>query len=151
MKINLQIIYIGLIIISCNNSRHFDNLIGSWYHVNKDKGTYREIHIDDSLFVYSYDNADIVIPFNYIVKEDSVFLLENKKNVIEKYQILTTNSSKKRMFLINKNEKLLFIKMDSTIENLNDIFIDFESLDSFSFDFHQRKNNILYSLDDYSQ
>lgn len=64
------------------------------------------------------------------------------------YQILLDKSNKKEISLINKKEKLTFNKMDKTYKNLNDFLVDYESLDSLSKDYFNRRHVILNSLKD---
>ena len=148
MKIKLLLIYISIIFFSCKNSEHYNSINGSWYNVNKDKGTYEEIHIDDSLFIYCFDNCDVLIPFKYFLNGDSIYLGSDKKNISQKHQILVDNSIKGEMCLIMEHETLTFKKLDETYENLNDFLVDYESLDSLSYDYFHRRNNILNSLKD---
>lgn len=146
MKIKLILIYISIIFFSCKNSEHYNSINGSWYSVNKDKGTYEEIHIDDSLFIYCFDNCDVLIPFKYFLNSDSIYLGSDKKNISHKHKILVDNSIKGEMFLIKEHETLIFKKMDDTYENLNNFLVDYESLDSLSLDYHKRKKDIMNSL-----
>lgn len=146
MKIKLLLIYISFLIFSCKSSEHHDSLKGSWYNVDEAKRTYKEIHIDDSLYIYCSDNCDLIIPFNYYLKGDSIYLFVGKDNVRDTYQILFSNSSKREMYLTSKRQKLFLRKMDDKYENLNNFLVDYESLDSLSYDYHQRKKDIMNSL-----
>ncbi len=104
------IVVIVFFLISCVGIKPTKDLRGSWYYFNRDKGSYREIHIDDSLFVYCYDNASIVVPFVYTIKDDSVYLMGNDREVVEKYRLLYSDSSGKKISLINNRESLVFLK-----------------------------------------
>lgn len=143
MKIKLLLIYISIIFFSCTKGENYGSVKGSWYNVNKEEKTYEEIHIDDSLFIYCYDNCNILLTFNYTVKDDSIYLSLDKKNVTYKYQMLFNQSNKEEMVLVNKQEKLIFKKMDEAYENLNDFLIDYESMDSLTYDYFHRRNIIL--------
>ena len=72
----------------------------------------------------------------------------DKNNIEYMYQILLDKSNKKEISLINKKEKLTFNKMDKTYKNLNDFLVDYESLDSLSKDYFNRRHVILNSLKD---
>lgn len=143
MKIKLLLIYISIIFFSCTKGENYDSIKGSWYNVNKEEKTYEEIHIDDSLFIYCYDNCNILLTFNYTIKDDSIYLSLDKKNVEYKYQMLFNQTNKEEMVLVNKQEKLIFKKMDETYENLNDFLIDYESMDFLTHDYFHRRNIIL--------
>lgn len=142
MKIKLMFFCVSLIYCSCNN---IDNktIKGSWYSVNKDAENYEEVHIDDSLFIYCYDNCNVVLTFNYILRNDSIFLFLDNKHVKDNYKIVFANSSQEELHLINKQGKLNFLKMNKTYSNLNEFLISYESLDSLSCDYFQRKKIIM--------
>lgn len=147
-EIRLLLIYISIIFFSCNKGELHDNVKGSWYNINKEEKTYQEIHIDDSIFIYCYNNCDLLLTFNYSIKNDSIYLFFDKNNIEYMYQILLDKSNKKEISLINKKEKLTFNKMDKTYKNLNDFLVDYESLDSLSKDYFNRRHVILNSLKD---
>lgn len=138
------LIYLCLIVFSCRDVNHKD-INGSWYNVDISNKTYEEIHIDDSLFIYCFDNCDILIPFLYSIKDDSIYFL-SQNEVIEKHQIVLCKSNNKMMILGSNLEKKIFEKMESSYDNLNEFLIDFETLDSLSYDYHQRKNILFGSL-----
>lgn len=140
LRNNLLVIGIIVSIVSCNKNMSDVDLKGSWYYLSEDGKSYREIHIDDSLFVPCSDNADIVVPFLYQKKKDSVILMVDKNNVYKKYQIEMSSSGEISMLLISKYDSVLYRKMEFTIKNINHIFIDYNSLDSFCYEFIKRRN-----------
>lgn len=148
MKIKLLIIYMCIMFFSCKKGENHDRLKGSWFSVNKQEKTYEEIHVDDSLFIYCYDNCNVLLTFSYSIKDDSIYLSLDKMSVESKYQMLFNKINKEEMVLINKQKRLDFKKMDETYKNLNDFLIDYESMDSLSNDYFERRNIILSSLND---
>lgn len=148
MKIKVLLIGICIIILSCKKGEKFDGIKGGWYNVNNAEKTYEEIHLDDSLFIYCYDNCNVLLTFNYSIKDDSIYLSLDKKNVKYKYQMLFSKSNKEAMILINKQDTLNFKKLDITYENLNNFLVDYESMDFLSSDYFHRRSIILNSLND---
>mgnify|MGYP000330225891 CR=1 FL=1 len=139
MKHQVVLILIALILSSCNPKISQKTILGSWYNFNKSNNEYHEIHIDDSLFVYIYDNADILLPFDYKLNNDTLYLGAGLDSITKKYKVSRFKRSSKKLFLKDEYEGLVFTKLDTTIQNLNKYFVNFESLDSFSYDYYKRK------------
>jgi len=145
----LIFVYVSFILFAFTRNEKYDEVIkGSWYSLNIEEKTYEEIHINDSLFIYCFDNCDVIIPYKYILKEDSIYLLSNYGNIKEKYMVSYNGDGRKKLNLINKNSRLTFIKMDLTYKELNYFLSDFESLDSLTNDYFIRKNKIMKVLND---
>mgnify|MGYP006285128785 CR=1 FL=1 len=146
MKIKFLIFYASIIFTSCTNDDYIDIIKGSWFSLNKEANTYEEIHIDDSLFIYCHDNCNVLLTYNYSIEEDSIYLFLNENDIESRYQILFDKSNGKVMYLKNRQKKLVFKRIDSTYENLNDFLVGFESLDSLCLDYHQRKRIVMQTL-----
>lgn len=149
MKIMLILIYVSFILLTCTRNEKYDEVIkGSWYNLNIEEKTYEEIHINDSLFIYCFDNCDVIIPYQYFLLEDTIYLLSNNCNIKEKYMISYIGVGKKKLYLINKKSNLTFTKMGFIYKELNYFLSDFETLDSLTNDYFIRKNKIMKVLND---
>jgi len=142
--IKTKFLFIILLVleISCKEYKHSGLITGSWYSVNKDSGLYEEIHINDSLLIYC-NSWGIIIPYNYIICNDSLFIFYVKNEIINKYKISSINEKTNQLILINGNEKFLFIRMDTTFFCLDSIFYNETKLDTFSYNFFLRSRKKL--------
>lgn len=69
-------------------------LQAGWYVVNNDNALYEEIYITNNILA-NYDNViHGLIPFNYEIKNDTIFIFHSRDKIINKYKI----SWKKELF-----------------------------------------------------
>ena len=128
---NIFFLLLVIFIISCNSKRYDNKFIGSWYAFNQKTDQYIEIHIDDSLYLLTGGQADIVITYSYHIKKDSILLDPIQDRTPIKYLVYNDNKLEK-LALINNLDTLLLTRMNTTVENLVNYFENDEMLDSFS-------------------
>ena len=135
----ISIIFFALILSSCNPRIEKNTVLGSWYHFDNSNNEYREIHIDDSLFIYIYDNAEILLPYDYLLEDDTFYLGVGLDSIVKKYKVSHSKRSEKKIILKDEYEKLVFTKMDTIIDDLNNGILNFDSLERFSYNYYNRK------------
>jgi len=132
---------------SCEKLDYHDILKGSWYTIIKDTGRYEEIHLNDSILVYcSGDDAGVIVPLNYLIQKDTIYVFDDNNVITDKYQIKLFEGNNNQILLQNKDKKLLFNRLDTIINNLDSIFTDTITLDAFAFSVSQRAEKIKTSL-----
>lgn len=145
MKLKYYVILsLLLLLFSCDGSDN-KSIRGSWYRVDTINNVYEEIHTNDTLLVYCYDNCDIIISFDVKLSEDSLFMF-SLCQLKRRYHLLLENDPQKRMILISDKDTLVFNYLNSGYTNLEGEVENYESLDSLAMDYFNRKWDLLDSL-----
>jgi hypothetical protein len=121
------------------------SLRGSWYRVDTINDVYEEIHTNDTILVYCYNNCDIVISFDVKLSEDSLFMF-SLNQLKRRYHLFLENTPQKRMILTSDTDTLVFKYRNSGYNNLEEEVENYEALDSLTIDYFNRKWNLLDSL-----
>jgi hypothetical protein len=133
-----------LLLFNCDNGE-IKHIRGSWYRVDTISYVYEEIHTNDTLLVYCYDNCDIVISFDITLSEDSLLMFSSNQ-LKHRYHLFLENVPQKRMILISDKDTLVFEYLNAGYTNLEAEIENHESLGSLSMDYFNRKWDIIDSL-----
>ncbi len=138
------ILSIALLMFMCKEN-NIEGIKGSWYKVDTISNIYEEIHMNDSLMIYCFNNCEIILPFDIVIDEDSLHMysLDQLKH---SYRFSLKNDPKKQLRLIFDQDTLVFEALDTSYKNLEEVIHNYESLDSITRDYFQRKSDILDSI-----
>src|SRR5690554_3542842 len=123
MKKNILYTMVFLFVtINCTRNKFKESLVGNWVKINKDTSFYEEVYINDSLFIYCNNMSMGLIPFKYIIQDDSILLYHNKQKINNSYKIIVDKKNKDQMIFKSGNDKFLLKRLNLIHDNFDSLF-----------------------------